>query len=59
MKQVNWWLHEELLERLREYQFENRIDSTTEAARTLIDEALTRWERQHERRAKATDSSDG
>lgn len=46
MKQKNWWIDEELLERLNEYRFENRIESETEAVRRLLDEALTRWEKE-------------
>ena len=43
-KQVNWWLSEELLRRLKEYQHEHRLDSLTEAARILLEQSLAQWE---------------
>ena len=49
MRQVNWWLSEELLDRLKDYQFDNRIESATEAARRLLEESVTRWEKKHDK----------
>lgn len=46
-KQVNWWLPEELLAELKEYQHENRLDSLTEAARRILSERLEDWRRKH------------
>lgn len=52
MKQMNWWLDEDLVERIRDYQFANRIDSTTEAARRLLEESLQRWEEERVRKER-------
>lgn len=42
-KQVNWWLPEDLLAELKEYQHEHRLDSLTEAAKQALESALKFW----------------
>jgi metal-responsive CopG/Arc/MetJ family transcriptional regulator len=50
--QILLTLDEDLLERIEDFRYGNRIPSRTEAIRRLIDEALKRWEKEsgdHER----------
>ncbi len=39
--QVHWWLDQELLAVLKDYQHDQRLDTTTEAADRLLRAALT------------------
>ena len=38
-------LDDDLLERIEDYRYANRIPARTEAIRRLIDESLKRWEK--------------
>ena len=44
--QILLTLDEDLLERIEDYRYGNRIPSRTEAIRRLMDEALKRWEKE-------------
>lgn len=45
-KQVNWWLREELLADLKEYQHEHRLDSLKDAAAKLLEQGLQTWKQE-------------
>ena len=42
---LNFRVDDELLERLDDYRFDNRIKSMSEAIRRLIEDALVRYEK--------------
>lgn len=42
---LNFAIDPELMERLDDFRFENRIDTKSEAIRRLIDEALKKYEK--------------
>lgn len=46
IKQVNWWIPEDVLSDLKEYQHEHRLDNLKDAALKLLRKGL---ERQTER----------
>ncbi|MGD9310182.1 MAG: hypothetical protein PVG51_13640 [Desulfosarcina sp.] len=43
--QILLTLDDELLERIEDYRYSNRIPARSEAVRRLIDESLKRWEK--------------
>ena len=43
--QILLTLDEDLLERIEDYRYTNRIPARSEAVRRLIDESLKRWEK--------------
>lgn len=43
-KAVNWWLPEELVEKLHEYRHYRRLATVTEAATDLLANGIARWE---------------
>jgi hypothetical protein len=55
-KQVNWWLPDDLLVELKEYQYECRLDSLTEAARNLLKEGLKGWRQQQNHKRQGVDA---
>jgi len=44
-KILNFAIDDDLMERLDDYRFENRINTRSEALRRLLDESLKRYEK--------------
>jgi metal-responsive CopG/Arc/MetJ family transcriptional regulator len=49
---LNFAIHRELLTRLEDFRFNNRIKSNSEAIRRLLDEALKKYEKQEKKPKK-------